>query len=578
MLSNSSLADYVGVSARERRWVLAYAGIIMLFTSLPYLAGFARQGEDWRFTGFVFGVEDGNSYIAKMLSGSQGAWLFRTPYTPYPQNGIIAFLPYLLLGKLAAPPAQHEQLVALFHLFRIAAGLLAIIATYDFLSLFVREVAWRRLALVVATIGGGLGWLAVLLGWEAAFGSLPLEFYSPESFGFLALYGLPHLALARAFLLWGLRSYLLEGGTGDRAKGAVAGHPQPRIMARLRPYFSKMRSGIFFLLIGLAQPLTVVVAWILVGAHVAGLGIWQGWRARRGRGMDLPGLRGYARQAALSLAVSLPVVVYTGYFFSRDPYLREWAAQNLILSPHPFHYLIAYGVMVPFSLFGALHLLRNDAWRAWLLLAWVILLPVLAYAPYHLQRRLPEGVWVAIVALSIVALQHWQGRMPRWKTAGLLACVFTIPAALILLAGGLLATISPGKPVFRPAGEVSAYQALSRQARAGEVVLSAYETGNALPAWAPVRVVIGHGPESAGLAELQPQVAEFFQPETRDSARLAFLQTHAISYLFWGPAEKALGEWDPAEAQYLQPIYQGAEITVFAIQDPARPASEPAGP
>jgi len=78
-------------------------------TMLPYLLGYASQGDAWRFTGFVFGVEDGNSYIAKMLSGSAGAWLFRTPYTPEAQRGVLAFLPYILLGKLASPPGLHEQ-------------------------------------------------------------------------------------------------------------------------------------------------------------------------------------------------------------------------------------------------------------------------------------------------------------------------------------------------------------------------------------------------------------------------------------------------------------------------------------
>jgi hypothetical protein len=90
---------------------------------------FQTQGEAWRFTGFVFAVEDGNSYIAKMLLGANGAWLFRTPYTADPQRGVLAFLPYLLLGKLAAGEGIHEQLVALFHLFRILAIPAAVLAT-----------------------------------------------------------------------------------------------------------------------------------------------------------------------------------------------------------------------------------------------------------------------------------------------------------------------------------------------------------------------------------------------------------------------------------------------------------------
>ena len=65
----------------ERRWCLGLSVVLMLLTSIPYLVGFQEQRGAWAFTGFVFGVGDGNSYIAKMLQGAAGAWLFRTPYS-----------------------------------------------------------------------------------------------------------------------------------------------------------------------------------------------------------------------------------------------------------------------------------------------------------------------------------------------------------------------------------------------------------------------------------------------------------------------------------------------------------------
>ena len=195
----------------ERRWVFYFAVLVLLLTLLPYLIGFAVQGPDYRFTGFLIGVEDGNSYIAKMLAGSDGAWLFRTPYTPSPQQGVVMFLPYLLLGKLASSPGLHLQLVALYHLFRLAAGFLMIQASYDFLAFFVQDIRLRRFGLALVILGGGLGWILVLIGKDWWLGSLPLDFYSPETFGFLGLFGVPHLALARALLLWALLAYRAYG-------------------------------------------------------------------------------------------------------------------------------------------------------------------------------------------------------------------------------------------------------------------------------------------------------------------------------------------------------------------------------
>ena len=63
---------------RYPQWIWVFGFTVMLVTAIPYLLGYAFEGTQWRFTGFVIGVEDGNSYMAKMLRGANGDWLFRT--------------------------------------------------------------------------------------------------------------------------------------------------------------------------------------------------------------------------------------------------------------------------------------------------------------------------------------------------------------------------------------------------------------------------------------------------------------------------------------------------------------------
>src|SRR3990172_1396199 len=84
------LATQLGRQTKdERRWVILFAVLVMAATSLPTLFGYTFEGENWRFTGFVFAVEDGNSYLAKMARGAAGEWLFQTPYTAWPQRGAL---------------------------------------------------------------------------------------------------------------------------------------------------------------------------------------------------------------------------------------------------------------------------------------------------------------------------------------------------------------------------------------------------------------------------------------------------------------------------------------------------------
>ncbi len=528
------------MTREERRWCLIFGLGVALATTLPYLWAFYRQGDAWRFSGFLFGVEDGNSYLAKMLQGSYGAWLFRTAYTTAPQKGILAFLPYLLLGKLTAGPALHEQLIALYHGARFLAIPWAVWATYSFSSRFLSTVGWRRWATVLATVGGGLGWILVALGKGAALGGLPLEFYSPESFGFLAYLGLPHLVAGRALLLSGLGWYL------DACKKAR----------------SPLWAGGSFLLLGFFQPLAVVSAWVVMLAH-SGLAIASA------RGIGREAARDTLRAGAGAAAASSPVVIYYAWVSFADPFVRAWNAQNIIRSPQPFHYLLAYGLMAAFAVLGVLRLKHGETWR--LPTGWLLALPLLAYAPMNLQRRLPDGVWVAIVVLAAAGLETFRSRPAR--RMGLVVAAVTVPSCLILLAGAFRTADAPSAPAFIPSASAEAYEAVLSLAHPGDVVMASFETGNVLPAWAPVRVPMGHGPESVGLVQARTDVETFYAKGTSDSARQSLLAKYQIRFVLQGPSERALGAWDATSASYLTPVFASSGIRIFSVRGGAVPAA-----
>lgn len=557
----------------ERRWVLGFAIAVMAVTCLPYLLAYTRQGKDWAFTGFIIASEDGNSYIANMQSGSAGNWLWRSPYTAVPEQGALVFLTYLLLGKLAAAPAQHGLLVLLYHLFRVTAGVLAILATYDFLALFLKEVRYRRLCTALITLGGGLGWVILLLGPSSILGSVPVEFISPEAFGFLSLFGLAHLALARAFLLWGLRSYLLaRQETGRRAlTGSV-------------------RTGLFFLLTGLAQPLTGMIAGAVPVLHLMVTGVW--WLVQRGGlpkktltgavalTLPSPGERGFRspgpaaawpaffKRFIITGAIAGPFVLYNALAFSLDPFLKAWNQQSAIPSPSPLLYLLAYGLVLPFAVVGGWRLLHTDAWLGAFLVPWIVVFLIAIYLPFSLQRRLLEGIWVAWVTLAGIALEaSHRGEAPRlgWikKLSPILGLSFI--ATLVLYSGCFLAVAKPAEPLYQPADEVAAFDYLARNAAPGEVVLSSYETGNVLPAWSSLRVVVGLRTLTAGIATLLPEVERFYEPGTGLAERQALLVSQGVDYVFWGPHERALGSWDPQAAPSLVRVFEQGEYEVFKV-------------
>ena len=534
----------MGKYLREHRSVILLGIFLLTLTSIPYLVGYFMQGDLWRFTGFVFGVEDGNSYIAKMLRGANGDWLFRTPYTATPQRGFLAFLPYLLLGKLTAPPGQHEQLVGLFHLFRWFAGLAMVLATYDFVALFVHRHQTRLFATSLIVAGGGLGWLSLTGLGFLKIGRIPLEYYSPETFGFLSFYGLPHLSLSRALMLWGF------------------------VLLLQRKKNSGLCGGGVWLILSFVQPLTVLTGWFLLAIYCILL-FFLAYREERHTLFIIPP-QPFAeiKQILAMMAISSPLIIYTFLSLRANPFVGQWAKQNLLLSPPITDYFLSFSVFLPFLILGVWRIFapgpkRGVESKTLILVAWVISFPLLAYFPYNVQRRLPDGIWVATIILAILGLTGFPKSFQR-IFLGIFSTGFI--SSVLLLAGGIMVSLKPALPVFRTSSEVKAFHFLAQNVEKDSILLCSYETGNAVPAWAPVHVLIGHGPESAYLEDLKPLVSAFYSPEKmNDETREHFLRDYDVEYLLIGESERILGRWKPdLEAKY-QKVYDHENYQIYEI-------------
>jgi len=572
------------IARGEWAWAAGFAALVLAATTLPYLVGGLSQTDGWRFGGFVLGVEDGNSYIAKMGQGARGAWLFTLPYSSEPQRGVPLFEFHLLLGKLAGP--EHDAQVWVYHLARILFGFALLLVSYLFLSEFLPDVRSRRLGLVLVAVGGGLGWLLALFGLDRLFGSLPVDFYSPEAYTFLILYALPHLAAARCLFLLGLLAYL-------RGRGVVA--------------------GLALLAASLIQPLSVLVAWVVIGMDI-GLALLP---ARLRHIAKHPLGRPYREAspwdairmsfAALkTISISAPFVLYTLYLFSVDPLLKQWNAQNVLPSPHPLHYVFGYGVLAVFGVGGWRALARRKPELARFVAGWALAVPFLLYAPLTTQRRLMEGFQLPLVALAVLGITNSvgsarkrgadrsddrsdafsrqlpgadrsddfsrqppgapdaQAAAPRQFHA-LLIIILSVPTSAILLAGGIAAARAPAEPLFHPADQLAALDWLSHHAQPGEVVLSSFETGNALPAYTPLVAYIGHGPESVFLAQKLPRVAAFYRRSTHAADRRRLLDDGRIAFVIFGPHERALGDFDLNSVDYLRGRFTSGDYAVYEV-------------
>lgn len=512
------------ITRREWRNVLLFAVIVMAITTGPYLAGAASQRPDRRFGWFTFGIDDGNSYLAKMREGATDGWLFKIVYTSEPHDGAVLFMPYLLWGKLAAlitPPSSPgfvDAMLLIFHIMRIGFGILLIVVMYRFIAAFIIQRSARWLALILICLAGGFGWLLILLGQTNWLGSSPIDFYSPEGYTFYLLYGLPHLSLARAAFFGGL---LL---TFDALILDAPRQWLPRAIL----------AGLCWLIVGLSVPFFIAVLYVVLG--VWGLATWL--RERR-----FP-VRLFWRCLVAAL-IPAPYLIYDLVVFTVNPVMKAWQGQNLLPSPHPLHYVFGYGLLAILAIPAI-----RWAWRrgrhktAYLLLpAWVIAGPVLAYLPIGVQKRFLEGIFVPLCILAVVGLRYFwiQARTRHqlklyWRNAAFLVLVVTLPTNMILLLESAAATQdhSSSNPMFHSGDQIAALDWLNANAPASAVALSDKPIGNYLPARTNLRAFVGHGPETINFYQKLDLADQLLRGEMSLDRASSLFETNDIQYVIVG--------------------------------------------
>ena len=541
-MDDRRLKSPADVSRAEWLWVLAWSGVILLLTSLPYLYGALLSTPQSQFGGFVLGVEDGNSYLAKMRLGATGNWQFHLFYTSEPHAGAYLFLFHILLGKIAR--FGGLPLILVYHLSRLACGLFLLVTVYCFTAFFTRLRPVRRLTFWLVGLGSGLGWLVLLLRLLDQWG-LPLDFYSPEAFAFHALLGLPHLSLAEALLLWAML-FLWTSWERRQIRYAV--------------------------LAGLAlSAMTVIAAFYIVTAAAA---IGAGWLLRGWRQKQAADRRwAEGRLAALALAMAAPMPLYNVHVFMSDPVFKAWQEQNLILSPSALHYLLAFGVLALLAVIGARAEWRHGSSRSLLLMGWCAAVPVLVYLPFSLQRRFSFGVQVPLSILAALGLWRLlsgqetpgEGQLPRrWRIASVGVVALLSLSNFLILNSARWEVSQQAPPLFHSGAEVDAADWLGTHATPDQVVLAAYETGNYLPTRMPARVFAGHGPETVN-SEMKNAMLRSFFGGGDDTFRRRLLADYGVNYVFYGPAERALGDFSPAAAPYLRPVYDNGAVQIYQV-------------
>jgi hypothetical protein len=550
------------ITRQEWRWVAIWIAVALIVTSVPYLVGWLRSTPDRVFGGFAFAIEDGYSYLSKMKQGAEGLWLFQLPYTSEPHTPTLFYLFHLLLGKFSALTGLSTPLV--YHVARGVFDAILLVVIYRFIAMFTAWRPVRRIAFLLILFSGGLGWLLILLGQVNWLDSAPIDLISPEAYTFLILYGFPHLALARTLLLLGLIVWW---------RPLSIQHPESKIQKQ-----SWLWAGLCWFFMGWLVPFYVAVigAIVIVGLLAEAIVARKiDWRE--------------VGRATLAGLIASPPLVYTFVMLAIDPIWKVWADQLVILSPHPLHYVLGYALVGLLAIIG---IVKTRRWRVIdpKLIGWLIAVPFLIYIPFSSQRRLIESwqiplAFSAAIGLAYVVLPAWSRsrfvqRLTRhrrysvhglrsWLLAGILILSATTYALMLVeQTARIAARVELG---FRDGAELAALRWLDERVSYDDVILSSYNTGNFLPVMVGAKAFLGHGPETAYSDEKRGLVQQFYAADTPDVWRREFLRRWPITYVFFGPLEEKIGQFDPRQADYLTLLYDHDGYQIYRVNLPDAP-------
>jgi hypothetical protein len=545
----SRLSSHAG----EARFVAIVTAALLVVTSLPYAYGYLSSPPDRWFGGVVLNVHDTAQYLS--WAREAGTSLFTdNKLTAEPSARVFCNLHWWIPGRLAH--ILGLTFAQAYQLFRLTAIPLLTLTTYLFCAALFPDRQKRRFACLLALLTSGFGWVWVVVKYATSGAGpfFPFDVYTTPGNAFWVMVASPSLTLAAALT----QGVLLLALLSVRRKRAA--------------YTAGAAALALFL--GLGHVYDLVTVWVVLALFGLLLALRDGWSWR------------VFRSLALVVLVSAPAALYWGWVSSgAHPVWQQALAQydNLeAFTPDPAHLVILLGgtFLLALATYDGLVPLQAQTDGRMLLKCWFVSVPLLVYVPFRFQIMLLTAYNLPMALLAAAGLYD---RVIPWINARLsgrplrrlltperlqrLAVALLLLAVSVtngyLLAWRLLDLSRHEYPFYLYRDEVAALRWLEEQTPPDEVVLSAFVIGHYVPGLSGDRAFVGSAVMTMDFGRKRQLVSAFFDDSTPDGERAALLREYGIAYVFYGPAEQALGDFDPGTSPLLVTAFSSPRVTLY---------------
>lgn len=477
--------------------------------------------------------------LAIMTMGSQGAWLYRNPYTSEVAPPVILYLPYILVGKIAA----------FFHLW--------IPSVYLFLQILAEEAVIIGIILLMIQVAGK--WRGPWAALAALTLTIPPSQIYPELLAFVTytpwwvsldgverLTQTPHHLLGEGLLLFSLVFFFrwIQNGYSRRAfftaccLSLFAGFIFPSVL----------------LVPALALPLSVAILWIV-----------RGEKFSRGTfGCILL----FILCAWLMMGV-MTIQTRSGYY---KTIWSQWEIQRWNINEPNFDrdLIISFLPVILLSIPVVFRSLKHARWEGIFFSAWAfmpfLLLPfatTLGIAKVRLLSVMPFVPFAFLITHTIFRL------MP---TAIAIFCGTALIANTVYMTGRLTrSSLEQSRNfglysnIFLPRDTWHVLEYLARSTDTESVILSNDDTGDFIPAFTPLIAYFGHINLTLNRPEKQANVVKFYHMDFSEEEARRFAQENRIRYVYYSPSEQTiLGS--PPTYSFLKEFIREGNVTVYEIR------------
>ena len=513
---------------------------------------------------------DFNFYLSRIRQGREGQFLVTEKYYNQPHKESLFQIVYLYLGKAGGLLGFSDT--NSYHIWRLVFGFLLLYITAIFGKHFF-EKKWLYLFFLLAATSGswpiltttpGLFRFATWMGWWSVMDSLQ------------RITIMPHILIGQIFLVLFIIKFI-SGKTVNLTRAIVWG-------------LSGLIAGIIF-----PPTLIIIYGFFAVQAILELLDIFSlrvEFTLKRKKITDL--IKTRIIPEFIFFLLSAPSFIYIQIMFREQPWkaLALFDIEHRIPLPYD-QYLPGLGPQLILGIAGLVFVIMKNKRKFYPAVSWVLTISLLSLVfdkvPQQSPIRFTEGlihIPLAVLTTYIFQLSFQAAAATRGKLRQLIRAGAATAAGGVILTGFLvmlsmilwLTDQTKAKQLATwkvPLGAQLGYPVrdfmegifyLRDNTARKSVVLSYITAGNYIPAYAGNYVYLGHA-NTPHEDENEIEAERFYKGEMDLGAARKFLQKERISYIYFGPQERELGEIEDLKAKYnfLIPIYTNNSVKIYRL-------------